>query len=368
MKVYKIALVSPREEVQRFRRPSTRELVAIIAIATLLLGSAITASLALSRDVFSARGFVSSYLDALLRRDAASAISMPGVLPANVDRDAFLRSPDAVLLNGSALSEQNSAARFRIVSDEVFPSSSETPIHRVTATTSLATGPVRFDVRATSSFMGSFTQWEFVSSPLGELRVTTEHATFFSINDFGPIDLVSVDNSLSSSDFVAAHSFPVLAPSSYSLAIDSRALTSEVQIVDVLPGQKSDVTLTASPTTDFNARVQKEMDNYFDKCVKEKVLLPSGCVFGVNIQNRVVGEPTWAINAYPKVSLVAGEAGWEISPATMAVTFDAEIQSLFDGSVTSVHEDIPLTIGGTVGLSASGDIAVLIRRLDSANG
>jgi hypothetical protein len=216
--------------------------------------------------------------------------------------------------------------------------------------------------------MGSFAQWEFVSSPLGELRVTTEHATFFSINDFGPIDLVSVDNSLSSSDFVAAHSFPVLAPSSYSLAIDSRALTSEVQIVDVLPGQKSDVTLTASPTADFNARVQKEMDNYFDKCVKQKVLLPSGCVFGVSIQNRVVGEPTWAISAYPKVSLVAGEAGWEISPATMAVTFDAEIQSLFDGSVTSVHEDIPLTIGGTVGLSASGDIAVLIRRLDSANG
>ena len=352
------------EDVQRFRRPSTRELVALIIVATLLLAAAVSGALALSRDVFSASGFVSSYMDALIRRDAASAASMPGVLPENADKTKFLDSPNSVLLTSNALAKQNSQSSFRIVSDVVLPDASDSPIHRVTVSTSLADKDILFSVRETGSFAGLFATWEFATSPLAHLTVTTEHATFFEINGYGPIDMVSVDKSLSTNAFTASHSFPVLAPGSFELGIDSLAIKSEKAVVDVLPGEDADVTITASPTADFNARVQKEVDSYFDTCVEQRVLMPSGCVFGISIQNRIVGEPTWGITSYPVVSLVAGETGWEISPAAMAVTFDGEIQSLFDGSVTSVHQDIPITVGGTVGLSASGDIAVLIRRID----
>jgi len=336
----------------------------MIVIAVLILSAGISGALGLSRDVFSASGFVSSYMDALLRRDAASALSMPGVLPASVDRATFLASPNGALLTGAALPAGNSRADFRIVSDEVGRGSSETPVHHVTVSTSLATKDVRFDVRETSSFLGLFARWEFVSSPLAHLVVTTEHATFFDINGYGPIDMVSVDKSLSPNDFSATHSFTVLAPASYTLKIDSLALSSEAIDVDVLPTQDVAVTVSAVPTEAFVGRVQKQLDTYFAKCVQERVLMPSGCVFGIDIQNRVVGEPTWGVSAYPQISLVAGESSWEISPSPMAVTFDAEIQSLFDGSISNLHEDIPITIGGTVGLSASGDIVVLIRRLD----
>jgi hypothetical protein len=360
VKVYKIALVSSGGEKQGLRIPSPRELTAIIIVVVLVLGAALAGSLALTRDVFSATGFVASYMDALIRRDAASALSMPGVISGN--RTDVLGDPEAVLLTQAALPDQNARATYTILSDDVLPGASG--IHRVRVSTSLAEDDIVFEVAQTSSIAGLFGQWEFTTSPLAYVNVTTEHATYFSVNGFGPVDVVSVDPSLSAEDFGAIHAFPVLAPSAYAFSITSRSLTSPVETVSVIPGERSEVTVVASPTPNFVSRVQKEVDSYFAACAAQRVLLPSGCLFGIGIENRVVGEPTWAVVTNPVVALVPGEAGWEISPAEMKLSFAAEIQSLFDGSIAPVTEEITLTIGGTVGLSASGDIAVLIRRLE----
>lgn len=342
----------------RFTRPRRGELLAITAIAVLLLSGIVSAGLALARDVFSASAFVDTYLRAVETRDVATALSMPGVMPDGITRQEFLAQPTNVLLNAAAMSPD---LDFTIVGEDAVQN-----VHYVTVSSAaLGARDIVFSVTPTGTVAGLFPQWRFTTSPLGALDITTNHATIFSVNGFGPIDMAAVDASVAPQDFAAVGLFTVLTPGIYDLEISSSALTSEpvtAQLVE--PGSASDVTLEASPTPAFVERVQREVDDFFDSCVRQRVLLPSGCPFGIGIENRISGEPVWGIATYPRVELRPGASGWEIIPVSLSLTFDANIQSLFDGSVTPVHEEIPLTISGSVVLTASGDVSVLINRVE----
>lgn len=344
--------------MSRFTRPRRGELLAIITVGVLLLAGGASAGLALARDAFSASAFVETYLRAVETRDVATALSMPGVMPDGVTRQDFIAQPNNVLLNAAAMSPD---LDFTIVGEDTVQN-----VHYVTVSSSaLGARDIVFSVTPAGAVAGIFPQWRFTTSPLGALDIKTNHATFFSVNGFGPIDMAAVDASIAPQDFAAAGSFSVFAPGIYDLEISSSALTSEsvaTQLVE--PGSSSDVSLDAEPTPAFIDRVQQEVDDFFDSCVRQRVLLPSGCPFGIAIENRVSGEPVWGVATYPQVGLRPGASGWEIIPMSLSLTFDANIQSLFDGSVTTVHEDIPLTISGSVVLTASGDVSVLINRVD----
>ena len=342
----------------RFAQPRRVEVVAMVTVAVLLLAGVFSAGLALARDVFSASAFVETYLRAVESRDVATALSMPGVMPEGVTRDAFVTQPENVLLTAAAMSPN---LDFSIVSEDVVRG-----LHFVTVSSSaLGARDIVFSVTPTGSVVGLFPQWRFTTSPLGALDIKTNHATFFSVNGFGPVDMAAVDASVAPQDFAAAGFFSVFAPGIYRVEISSSSLTSDpitAELVD--PGSASEASLDAVPTPAFLERVSQEVNDYFDGCVRQRVLLPSGCPFGIGIENRVSGEPVWGVAAYPQIELRPGASGWEIIPASLTLTFDAEIQSLFDGSVTPVHEDIPLTISGSVILTASGDVSVLINRVD----
>jgi hypothetical protein len=342
----------------RFTRPRRGELLAIITVSVLLLSGIVSAGLALARDVFSASAFVATYLRAVETRDVATALSMPGVMPDGVSRQDFITQPNNVLLNAAAMSPD---LDFTLVGEDAVQN-----VHYVTViSSSLGAQDIVFAVTPTGAVAGLFSQWRFTTSPLGALDIKTSRATFFSVNGFGPIDMAAVDASVAPQDFSAAELFTVFAPGIYDLEISSSALTSEPVTVKLIePGSSSDVSLEAEPTPAFVARVQQEVDDFFDSCVRQRVLLPSGCPFGIGIENRVSGEPVWGVATYPQVGLRPGTSGWEIIPMTLSLTFDANIQSLFDGSVTPVHEDIPLTISGSVVLTASGDVSVLINRVE----
>jgi len=342
----------------RFTRPRRVELVAMIAVAVLLFTGVVSAGLALARDVFSASAFVETYLRAVETRDVVTALSMPGVMPEGVTRQDFVAQPQNVLLTAAAMSP---GLDFTILSEDALPD-----VHHVTVRTSgLGARDTVFSVTPTGSIAGLFPQWRFTTSPLAALDITTNHATFFSVNGFGPIDMAAVDASVAPQDFAAAGLFTVFAPGTYEVHISSSALTSEPVTARVgEPGASSKVNLDAVPTPEFIERVQQEVDDFFDSCVRQRVLLPSGCPFGIGIENRVSGEPVWGVATYPQVGLRPGASGWEIIPMSLSLTFDANIQSLFDGSVTPVHEDIPLTISGSVILTASGDVSVLINRVE----
>jgi len=353
-----MTLVGIGTVMARFTRPRRIELIAMVTIAVLLFAGVASAGLALARDVFSASAFVKTYLNAIETRDVATALSMPGVMPDGVTRQDFIEQPENVLLTAAAMS---SDLDFTIVSEDAVQN-----VHYVTVSSSaLGARDIVFSVTPTGSVAGIFPQWRFTTSPLGGLDIKTNHATFFSVNGFGPVDMAAVDASVAPQDFSAAGFFSVFAPGDYEVQISSTALTSEpvaAQLVE--PGSSSEVTLDAEPTPAFVDRVQKEVNDFFDSCVRQRVLLPSGCPFGIGIENRVSGEPAWSVATYPQVALRPGTSGWEIVPMSLTLTFDADIQSLFDGSVTSVHEDIPLTISGSVVLTASGDVSVLINRVE----
>ena len=343
---------------RRFVAPGRSEFIGIVVIGTLLLGGGVAAGLSLARDVFSATAFVTQYLRAVENRDVVTAISMPGVLPIGVDRDEFLTRPENVLLTSAAMKPGDD---LRVIREEdrngvrhVFALDSANPSQTM-----------EFAVVQTGRNAGMFPQWRFVSSPLGTLDVETIHATFFSVNGFGPIDLASVTPTVSPNDFSAHGSFSVFAPGLYLVETSSSALSSKpVSLSLAQPGSIVHATVTAEPTTAFLTRVQREVDQFFDDCVSQRVLFPAGCPFGISVENRISGAPQWGILNRPQVSLRPTASGWEIVPGVWTLTFDADIQSLFDGSISPAHEEIPLTIGGRVLLTASGDISVTIDRID----
>jgi hypothetical protein len=343
---------------QRFVKPPRAELIALLTVAALLLGGVIAAGLSLGRDVFSASAFVAQYLRAVADRDIETALSIPGVLPAGVNRDEFLNQPKNVLLTSAAI---NSDLKFTVIRDE-----ERDGIHHVFAQNSEAgSRDIEFLVAATGRNAGLFPQWTFVSSPLGSIDVVTTHATFFSVNGFGPIDLASVTTSVFPQDFAAHGTFAVFTPGTYVLETTSSSLTSKpVTLSLTQPGSEGKAEIIAEPTTAFITRVQNEVNQFFEDCVRQRVLLPAGCPFGISVENRISGKPQWGIVNRPNLTLRPGESGWEIIPAVWTLSFDAEIQSLFDGSISTVHEEIPLTIGGRVVLTASGDISVTIDRVD----
>ncbi len=353
----------------KLRRPPRNELVAIVVIAALVVIGGVTAGLALTRDVFSASAFVTQYLQAIERRDVSTALSMPGVLPPDTHREDFIADPQNVLLTAAAMATD---LKFSVVSDDEVQGTHFVTVRvqsgkagNMATTAAGASRDVVFSVSPSPRGVSLFPQWEFTTTPLGAVSVSVSHATYFSVNGFGPIDIAAVNSSVSPQDFEATASFTVFTPGVYTFDVDSSALSAEpVTVALNEPGETGSVSLTATPTPALINRVQKEVDQFFDGCVSQRVLLPSGCPFGIAIDNRVSGEPRWGVANYPQVELRAGTSGWEIVPATMGLTFDADIQSLFDGSITPAHEDISLTISGSVLLTASGDVSVLINRVN----
>ena len=108
--------------------------------------------------------------------------------------------------------------------------------------------------------------------------------------------------------------------------------------------------------------MQTKVDEFLeDQCASQKVLQPAGCPFGVVIDDRVVGEPTWTIASSPEVALVPGEGKFEM-PATPGVArITVEVQSLFDGTFSTLEQDEGFTLALDATVRPDGSIAIQLR-------
>jgi len=89
------------------------------------------------------------------------------------------------------------------------------------------------------------------------------------------------------------------------------------------------------------------------------VLFPTGCPFGYAITNRVASPPEWTVSTMPEVRLApdADTGTWFAIGDAGVAHLHAEVQSLFDGSISSVDEDVPFSASYRVGFD--GDTLVL---------
>ena len=292
-----------------------------LAAALVLTLAGTGAVIAANATVFGAASFVRIYLDALARGDAAEALALAGVASDDV-------SPDTTLLSSAAL------APFEL--GEVRETASRDGRHEVTATWTVGTEEheTRFTVERVGTTAGLFASWAFFVSPLATLDVTLEHEDRVQVND---LDLVTA------SITAAPHRFAVFVPSRYTLQHDSRWLTSDaVTVTADQVGTTLEAAVDVRANEDLLAEVDRTAREFLDDCAAQRVLFPPGCPFGETVNNRVLGEPVWSIDAYPEITIVgtSGEPRWHSGPDQGIAQVTVEVQSIFDGSVETLERNV----------------------------
>ena len=90
------------------------------------------------------------------------------------------------------------------------------------------------------------------------------------------------------------------------------------------------------------------------------MLQPTGCPFGIVIDDRITGDPVWSIEEYPEVTVQAGTDSWVLPPARGDAHLEVDVQSLYDGSITHYDNDVPYSLIGNVYIMSDGTVEVTL--------
>ena len=144
-----------------------------VAIAGVLLAFGVTV-LTLNLTVYSATGFVRTYLDALARQDATAALELAGTAAAGDASDALLVREAMSDLEDIEITMNRTDANGD---------------HLVTATYIVGgvAGHHRVRRKRSGTLFGLFNGWAFAQSPLSVLQLTVQHDDDFTANG---VDLV----------------------------------------------------------------------------------------------------------------------------------------------------------------------------------
>lgn len=305
-----------------------------VAFGLLLVAFAATV-IVLNSTVFAASGYVSAYLHSLQRHDIAAIMAMPGVEADSDASDALLRRDALATLT-----------KVQLIDDEDRGGGE----HHVTFGYRVGGESARttFVVQHTGPRLGVFNAWEFVESPLSVVTVVPRNTVEFQVNG---IPVVAAEGA------GVGNPFQVLVPGAYTFDHESLYLEAEETTVPITATHRSEeFVLTVQATSEFEQAVEDELAAYLDRCAQEQVLQPTGCPFGKPITNRIATPPQWSIADYPSVEILPGQqlGTWNV-PATHGMAhIEVDVMSLFDGTVTTLSEDVPFSVSYVVTFTAEG--------------
>ncbi|AYF97778.1 hypothetical protein [Protaetiibacter intestinalis] len=284
--------------------------------AVLVVGGAIAGGVAVANaTVFSAASFAEDYLRALAAGRVDEVLALPGV-----DDEGL----DDALLDPAALG----TFRFEVRGD-----TERGGVHAVR----VAFGATHLDheavlrVERTGSRFLLFPAWGFASSPVTELELGTTGDERLTVGE--------VPLTIDGGEPVA---FAALTPGIYRVGHDSAFLHADPTTV-VATGTAQSLTVDVEPNDAFVAAVQEAMEADLDACAAQTVLFPTGCPFGWSIEDRVASEPLWTIAEMPDAEIAASdEIGlWAVPPVHGVAHLSVEVQSIFDGTISTLEEDVP---------------------------
>lgn len=337
---------------------SARSKAALIwaLVGAMLIAAAFAAIGALNRDVYGAGAFVGDYLSKLQGKDAAGALRIPGVTldEAELKAAGLPETSTDALLRNAALPELTDLALVRD-SDE------GDGVHAVTWSyeSNGASGESTFLVRSAGTRFPLIPIWSFAQSPLAVVNLAVEHSTVFSANGF---DLDT--RSLTGEKAPAFHNIvnvQVFTPGAYVFESSNDFVASEKESVLVDESTRlHEAVVEAEPTDWFIGVAQEAVNAQLDACAEQKVLQPTGCPFGIVVDDRIRGDPAWSFEEYPDITIEAGAESWEIPPVQGDAHLEVNVQSLFDGSITRYDADVPFSMVGNAYVMSDGTVQVTL--------
>ncbi len=351
------ATPSPRRRRRRAR--SRFDLAALAVVGVLLVGAVYSAGAVMYDRLYSPAAFVERYLDLLSQGRAADALAVPGVRVDSAQSEGAGLPSDAseALLRRAALAPLSDVSVVETIEHD--------GVHAVTVDYTAGTHGARSTFRVEQDGMvGVAPSWRFAASPLAVIDLTVRGAMQFSVNGF-EIDKRQVLEAGPEADPLAAVPLLVFSPGLYSVEV--RTPLSESPGVAVLsdkPRATIPVDLQTEPTEKFVGVVQEKVEGFLDECATQQVLQPTGCPFGFTVRNRIVNAPEWSISEQPVVSLEPDGADWQIRRTQAVAHIKVDIQSIFDGSITSVDEDVPFFIDGDITVLPDGTASIQVSAAD----
>lgn len=330
--------------------------LALLALVGVLLLAALGAGGAtLYQQFYGPSAFVMRYLDLLSSGRAADALRIPGVA---VDRETL---GEAGIDPAASEAMLRHAALAPLTGVEV---ESEKPADGRTAVT------VSYEAgghKGSSTFLveqdgwaGVTPNWRFTDSPLAVIELTLRGADRFAVNGF-EVDRRQV--SASGADAAPLDPVPLLVftPGLYSITVDTPiAEASGSGVLADTPLAITPLDVQTTPTEDFVAVVQQRVEEFLTECTTQEVLLPAACPFGLEVSNRIASPPKWSIAAQPEVTVAPDGGHWQIPTTDAVAHVEVEIQSLFDGSIEPVSEDVPFQVNGTIVILPDGSASIRV--------
>ena len=306
---------------------SVRIVLGWVGAVVVLAGSIVAGVAIANATVFSASGFARDYLTTLADRRVAEVLALPGV-----DADGL----DPRMLDPLALD----TFRWQLVGD------TETDgVHRVTVSfdSQGTQGRATLLVERIGTRFGLFPEWGFARSPVTALSVTTTGDERLTVGRL-PLEVADGGPTV----------FAALTPGVYRFSHRSTFLTADEMTVAALGGEAS-VEVDIVPSATFLDAAQEAMAAALDACAEQPVLFPTGCPFGSAIENRVASDPEWTIGRMPQARLAPdGHLGtWALIGPEGVAHLRVDVQSLFDGSVSTLERDVPFSAAYRVGFDGS---------------
>ena len=346
----------PRRVRLRRRRARLWPDLALLSVICLLLVATLGAGgVALYRQFYSPAAFVQSYLDLLAAGRAADALRLPGV---TLDRAALGSAGIPADATDALLRQAALAPLTEVTVDDAGTEDGES---LVTAryTAGGHRGSTTFRVRQ-DGWIGVAPNWRFAQSPLAVVSLTLRGSEQFTVNGF-ELDRRQVAAGGVQSPPLTPVPMLVFSPGLYTLGVDTAiAATKGVSVLADAPAAVVPVEVQAQATPAFVKVVQQKVDDFLNQCATQKVLQPTACPFGLSVHNRIIDEPAWTIVDMPAVTVEPDGANWRIPPTPATAHISVSIQSLYDGSVRDVDQDVPFRIDGTIAVQPDGSASISV--------
>ncbi len=304
-----------------------------------VLIAAVVAIWQVNERVYTAEATAEQYWESVQSGDGPAALSMvestPGFIhgddAADLDHVLLTGEPlatSAELIEGATLQETGEGAELEfIVGSENY--TTEIPVTR------------------TGSTWGFFDDWQITSSALTWFEVTVPGAPQ------GGIGQVTVNGEPVNLDEETTR-LSAFVPTVADIDVDSQWLVGSHQHV-VTAAENSDdpaerITLDLEASEEAAELLHTEVQEYFDACAEQQVLMPSGCPVGITTNHQVDADTiTWDFPDPEEITLGFDAEGWHVDyeNLTAQVSFDAV--HYHTGDELEETEEVPFDLDIAVG-------------------
>lgn len=331
--------------------------LALLTLVGLLLIAALGAGGAtLYQQYYGPSAFVVRYLDLLAEGRAADALRVPGVA---IDRTTLSAAGIDAAASEAMLRRSALAPLTDVHVDSEKPAEAGTAV-TVSYKAAGHAGTTTFIIER-DGWAGVTPNWRFQTSPLAVVDLTVRGADRFAVNGF-EVDRRQI--STDGADAAALDSLPLLVftPGLYSVSVDTPIAESAGSgVLADTPLAITPLDVQTTPTAKFVAVVQQRVEEFLAECATQDVLQPTACPFGLQVRNRIASAPTWSIASQPEVTVAPDDSGhWLIPTADAVAHLEVEIQSLFDGSIQEMSEDVPFQVNGTIVILPDGSASIRV--------